>query len=216
MSDDDKTSGSESSSGNQMTDAEFASARERYELGTATLIELADEFKVSRQALSGRFKRNGVVKGSRAHEIAESAGKGAKAVAEASGAVSERFHDLRTEWIEETRIEGVKALKQARLIAQKTVIDEMKKGATASLETIDGDMKVIARYSKTLLDNIEGALRVLKSDEHVDENALPALIVEDLTNEEILQHHKNTGALPEDATVEEMLSEDIEIEGVSD
>ncbi|MDE4297097.1 hypothetical protein PXK56_18070 [Phaeobacter gallaeciensis] len=213
MSEDTKPSGSESNSGNRMTDADFAAARERYELGTATLIDLSDEYGISRQALSERFKRNGVVKGSRAHEVAAAAAKGAKSAAEAAGAAADRFQDKRAEWIEEARIQGVQALKQARLIAQKTVVEEMKKPG-GSMEAIDGDLKALGRYNKILLDNLEGTLRILRSDEHIDEEDLPILSVEDLTNEEILDHHKMTGALPEDATVEEMLAEDIEIDGV--
>ncbi len=214
MSEDKTPSGSESTSGDRMTDADFASARERYELGTAGLVELADEYGVSRQALSKRFKNNNVKKGSRAHEVSAATAKGAKEAAEAAGASSERFHDKRADWIEETRIQGVQALKQARLIGQKTVVDEMKKPG-ANLENIDGAMKVVARYSKMLTDNIESTLRILKSDDHVDEEDLPTLTIEDLTNEEILQHHINSGALPEDATVEEMLQEEVEIEGVT-
>lgn len=215
MSEEKKASGSEGSTGDRMTDADFAAARERYELGTAGLIELADEFGVSRQALSKRFKNNGVQKGSRSHEVAAAAEKAAKMAAASSAASAERFHDRRSEWIEETRIAGINALKQARLIAQKTVVEEMKKGPTADLERLDGKLRALGRYNKILLENVEGALRILKSDEHVDEDALPNLIIEDLTNEEILKHHKMTGALPEDATVEEMLSETLDIEGLS-
>lgn len=214
MSEDKAPSGPESTSGDRMTDADFALARERYELGTDGLVELADEYGVSRQALSKRFKNNGVMKGSRAHEVSAAAAKGAKEAAAASGAASERFHDKRADWIEETRIQGVAALKQARLIGQKTVVDEMKKPGS-NLENIDGAMKVVARYSKMLTDNIESTLRILKSDDHVDEEDLPMLIIEDLTGEEILQHHKDSGAMPDDATVEEMLHEEIEIEGVT-
>lgn len=215
MSDNEKPSGTENSTSDRMTDAQFSIARERYELGTHGLVELADEFGVSRQALSKRFKNNGVKKGSRAHELAEAAGTAQKEATAAAEKASERFNERRAELIEETRMEGLKALKQARLIAQKTIVDEMKKSSGASLGNIDDDIKVIARYSKTLLDNLEGSLRILKSDEHVDEEDLPGLVIEDLTNEEILEHHKNTGALPEDATVEEMLAEEIEIDGVN-
>lgn len=213
MSEETKPSGTETSSGDRMTDADFASARERYELGTATLVELAEEYKVSRQALSKRFKNNGVKKGSRAHEVKAATGEGVKKAAEAAAAAQERFQDKRAEWIEETRLQGFQALKQARLIGQKAVVDEMKAGG--SIERIDGSLKALGRYNKLLIDNLDATLRLLNSDEHIDEEDLPNLIVEDLTDEEILQHHKNTGALPEDATVEEMLADEIEIDGVS-
>ena len=197
-----------------MTDADFAIARDRYELGTHTLVELADEFGITRQALSNRFKRNGVVKGSRSHELAEASSKGTKKAAEEAAAAAERFSDIRAEWIEDTRIQGVKSLKQVRLIAQKTLVDELRRPG-GNVGAIEDQMKVLARYNKTLLDNLEGTLRILKSDEHVDEDDLPILSIEDLTDEEILEHHKMTGALPEDATVEEMLAEEINIDEIT-
>lgn len=206
----EKPSGSEVGSGDRMTDTEFASARERYELGTAGLVDLADEYGVTRQALSKRFKNNGVVKGSRAHEVASATEAAAKKAAAEAAAASERFAIKRSDWIEEVRIQGLQALKQARLIAQKTVVDEMKRPVGGDLANIDTAMRAISRYNKVLIDNIEGSLRILKSDEHVDEDDLPNLVIEDLTNEEILHHHKMTGAIHEDATVDEMLAEDLD------
>lgn len=194
----------------RLSDAEFAEARELYELGKSGLGELADAFGISRQALSRRFKDAGVVKSSRAHEVAAIAGKAASGAPSASAAAAiERFADKRADWIEETRLEGVQALKQVRLIARKIVVENMKAGGT--MAAVDDDLKATQRFNKILVDNIAATLDLLRANEHVDEEDLPSLTIEDLTNEEILQHHKNTGALPEDYTIEEMLSEDIDI-----
>jgi prophage DNA circulation protein len=202
--------------GRRLSDAEFAEAKELYELGQLGLVELADKYGVSRQALSKRLKGAGAVKGSRAHEIAAAASAAAKsAAASSAAAVAERFADKRAEWIEETRLEGVQALKQARLLARKTVADQLRLGSTgaaAPMAAIDDDLKAIARFNKILIDNISEALRILKSDELIEEDNLPTLQISDLTDAEILDHHKATGALPEDATIEDMLSETLEVE----
>ncbi|MBD9511621.1 hypothetical protein IB265_33235 [Ensifer sp. ENS10] len=193
--------------GKRMSDADFAEARELYELGKAGLGELADQFGVSRQALSSRFKSAGAVKSSRAHEVASAAKKAVTGAAGASAAATaERFADKRGEWIEETRITGVRSLKLARQLAQKIIQDALAGGHAIS--TVDDDLKAVQRFNKILVDNLESALNLLEADKHVDENDLPTLSIEDLTNEDILKHHIGTGALPEDTTVEDMLAEE--------
>lgn len=210
----EQTNSSEEDNKNRrMTDAEFASATEKYELGTMGISALADEYGISRQALSKRFKNAGIQRGSRAHEIAKATSVAEKNAAARAQAASERFVDIRAEKIEETRIQGYSALKQARLLAQKTIVEEMKKPGGRP-EVVESDLRALARYNKILVDNIEATLKVLKSDEHIDEEDLPSLVVEDLTDQEILDHHKATGALSEDTTLEEMLEEQINIEGV--
>jgi transposase-like protein len=193
------------STGKRLSDAEFAEAKELYELGKAGLSELADQFGVTRQALSARLKNAGAVKGSRAHEAAAATKKAATGSpsAAAAGAI-ERFVDKRGEWIEETRITGVRQLKLARQLAQKAIQDAISAGR--SIATADEDLKAVQRFNKILVDNLESALNLLEADKHVDENDLPTLSIEDLTNEDILKHHVGTGALPEDTTVEDMLA----------
>lgn len=206
---------SSGASGRRLTDAEFAEAKELYELGKAGLGDLADQFGVSRQALSARLKNAGAVKGSRAHEVA-AATKAAVAGAPSAVAAAaiERFADKRAEWIEETRMSGVRQLKLARQLAQKIVQDNLAAGRP--MAATDDDLKALSRFNKILCDNLEHALGLLQADKHIDESDLPTLNIEDLTNEEILQHHKNTGALPEDATIEDMLAEEApEIEEIN-
>lgn len=195
--DDDTTSGSK----RRFTDADFETARELYELGKAGIAELALDFGVSRQTLSKRLKDAGAIKGSRAHEVGAAAGAAAKATVE-------RFADRRAEWIEETRLQGLAALKQARLIGQKIVVDTVKAGN--SLATVDDDLKALGRFNKILIDNIGKSLEVLRADEHIDEDDLPILTIEDLTDEDILNHHKSTGALDEDATIEDLNLHEVE------
>ncbi|QNG62606.1 HTH - DNA binding domain-containing protein [Rhizobium phage B1VFA] len=191
----------------RMSDADFAEAKELYELGKAGLSELADQFGVSRQALSQRLKSAGAVKGSRAHEVAAAAKKAVTGAAGSSAAATaERFADKRGEWIEETRITGFRQLKLARQLAQKVVQDALAAGR--SIATTDDELKAVMRLNKILCDNIESTLNLLEADKHVDQNDLPSLNIEDLTNEDILKHHIGTGALPEGSTVEDMLADE--------
>jgi DNA-binding MarR family transcriptional regulator len=183
------------SGGKRMTDSEFQTARELYELGKATIAELAKEFGVTRQALSKRFSDLGIVKASRAHELTTAA-------VAAEKVVLERFAEKRAELIEETRMTGFQALKQARMIAQRIAIDQLKK--SAPLGDVDADLRAASRLNKIVIDNIDAALRLLNADEHIDEVDLPVLTIEDLTNQDILDHHKSTGALDDDATIEDI------------
>lgn len=213
----DKTKTEASGGGKRLSDADFAEARELYELGKAGLADLADTYGISRQALSKRFKDAGAVRGSRAHEAAAAikAAVGSAPSPSAAAAI-ERFADKRADWIEETRLQGIKQLKLARQLAQKVVQDAIAAGRPVS--SADDELKAVQRFNKIICDNLQNALDILRANEHVDEDDLPTLTLEDLTNEEILQHHKATGALPEDATLEDMLAEsapDIEIEGLN-
>ncbi len=193
---DDSISGSKP----RLSDAEFETAKELYELGKAGIAELANEFGVSRQTISRKLKDAGSVKGSRAHEVAAAAGAAVKATVE-------RFADRRAEWIEETRLQGLAALKQARLIGQKLVVDTVKAGG--SLATVDDDLKALGRFNKILIDSVSKSLEILRADEHIDEDDLPILTIEDLTDEDILSHHISTGALDEDATVDDLNLHDL-------
>lgn len=192
-----------SSSGKRLTEEEFQQARDLYETGKRTLIEIAGDLGISRQALSRRFKDAGVVKGSRAAEVATAGHKAAVAAAE-------RYSDKRAAWIEETRLTAVNVLKQSLTLARVTLIENVK--AKRPPAAIDDDIKTLSRYNRLLIDNIEATLRVLNADEHIDEDSLPELVIQNLTNEDVLKHHKDTGALPPDATVEDMLHDVIGLE----
>lgn len=193
----DEDYGDESASGGsrkRLTEAEFATAREIYELGKQGVAEIAADLGVARQTLARRFKAAGAVRGSRAGEVAE-----------AAKVVAERFASRRAELIEETRMAGVNALKQHRIISQKIFVDMAR--ASADPATKDDDFKALGRYGKLMADNIQATLKILDADNYVDEEDLPVLHIEDLTAADILKHHINTGVLPEDATLEDLNTE---------
>jgi len=99
--------------------AEYEYARSRYEEGTRTLMELSRELGVSPQLLHQRFKRDGVVKGSKITDEKE--------MRKAALARAETFVAKRVEWIEETRLSGVNVLKQSLLLARHTVSENIKR-----------------------------------------------------------------------------------------
>lgn len=188
----------------RMTEAEWAQCVEAYELGIKGTVELAAEFGVTRQALYQRFRSNGIIEGSRAHEIKD-------AVKEAAKAQAEKFADNRMDWIEETRINGYNALKQAQAIATKIVAEALKK--SDPMQTVNEDLKAVKRFQDILVDNINTRLGpILNSDQVTDEESLPSLMLEDLTAEEVIEHHRDIGALDEDTDIDQLLkSVDVEI-----
>lgn len=184
-----------SGSGNRISEEVYEAARDAYERGDAGISELSDKYGVSRQALHKRFKKNNVQRGSKASVVA-------------AEKIVESFIERRADWIEETRFQGYQALRQTQLVARKIVIDATR--ASRPLSSVDADLRAIGRLHKILCDNVLVSLKVLKADDHIDEGNLPTLTIEDLTDEEVLNHHKSTGAMDEDATVEDMLRESLD------
>jgi hypothetical protein len=185
----------------RLTDQQWAEICELYETDKAGVVELAKKYGVSRQNLTKRFKTEGIIRGSRV--------PGASSEPEV-----ERFADKRGLWIETTRVNGFKSLQQANMLTRKILSDGLKSGS--GLGTIDEDLIAAQRYDKILRDNLAATLKLLGADDYVDEDDLPELHIEDLTQEEILQHHKNTGALEEHATIEDMLQEAIDLGEIHD
>lgn len=203
-----ETEDEDASGVDRMSEEDFQSAREEFEFGRSGVVDLADKYGVTRQAISRRFKRIGAIKGSRAHELVTPASSGASQPAPEP--VVERFSARRSDWIEETRVTGYNALKQAQMIARRTMLEALKAKKLPS--AIDDDMRAIQRFNKILCDNVSATLSLLNADDNIDDDDLPILTIEDLTDEEVLQHHKNTGAFDENTTVEEMLAEKFEFE----
>ncbi len=187
----------------RISDAVFQQARDDYEFGLKGMVQIAEEIGISRQALSKRFKDVGARRGGRAHELA--AIEAAKIAAVPPP--PERFEDKRADWIEETRMNGFMAMKQAQMIARKIVLDQVKAGG--KMGEIDPDLKAAQRYVRTINESFDAQLRLLRSEEYVDDKDLPNIEILDLTDEDVLKHHQSTGAFPLEMTVEEMLAEEI-------
>jgi AcrR family transcriptional regulator len=208
------TSGSETTGeekkARRLSDAEWAVIDEQYELGTKGVTELADEYGVSRQTISKHFKDKSIVRGSRAHELAAKAGQAAAAAA----VQAERYSDRRVQWIEETRLQGYNALKQATMLLNKRLMEVYKTPGATPAAAMD-DLKALKLYQQSLIDNFDFRLnRLLNADEIADENALPQLRIEDLTHTDVVEFHQNNGMAETDEDIEDILAhvEAIEVE----
>jgi transposase-like protein len=177
----------------RLTEAEKAEIRELFELGKMRMGELATKYGVTRQALFKWFKKDGIVYGSRAHEIAAAISSGLK---KAEATHAERYAEKRMEWIEESRVQGYKDLKQAIMIVKKTLADAVV--SKAPLGSIDDDLKALTRYHRMLENNAAARLKLLDADNVVDEKDLPKLQIEDLTVDKIVEFHKNNGITDEE------------------
>ena len=187
----------------RLTDAEFAEVREVYELGTAGLTDLADKHGISRQALSKRFKDAGVVKGARAAEIAEAAKKAAAVGATGAAAAStvDRFEEKREQWVEESRVGAMHNMVLVERLTKKAIQEALAK--SAPLSTIDDELKAIERIKKIFIETGRHKLvDILNAAELIDEDNLPSLILEDLTDQEIIDHHR---------MIDESLGDDVDL-----
>jgi hypothetical protein len=193
----------------RLTDSDYVEAKELYELGKMRLSELGEKYDVSRQALWRRFKADGVEYGSRKAEVQAAVSAGVKAattqVAAQQVAQAERYNDKRAEWIEETRTSGYRALKQADMLAKKIVADALK--ASASMASTDDDLKAVHRFQKILVENTLTRLDILRANDLIDEDDLPEIHFEDLTDDDILAHHKDNGLIDESEDPDAILAE---------
>ncbi|TDW20417.1 hypothetical protein EV128_12547 [Rhizobium azibense] len=199
----------------RLSDSDYAEARELYELGKMRLSELGEKYDVSRQALWRRFKDDGVEYGSRASEVSAAASAGVKAAttqnAAQQTAQAERYNEKRAEWIEETRTSGYKALKQADMLAKKIIADALKVSAgsasAGTLASTDDDLKAVQRFQKILVENTITRLDILRANDLIDEDDLPEIHFEDLTDDDILNHHRENGLMEEGDDPDAILAE---------
>lgn len=202
--------------GNRLSESDYAEARELYELGKMRLAELGEKYDVSRQTFWRRFKKDGVEYGSRAGEVQAAVSAGVKqAVTSSVGQqvtqALERYNDKRAEWIEETRTNGYKALKQADMLAKKIIADAIKGAAGGStagrLASTNDDLKAVQRFQKILVENTLTRLDILRANDLVDEDDLPEIHFEDLTDDDILSHHRENGLIDENEDPDAILAE---------
>ncbi|QIG69068.1 hypothetical protein EVB77_034 [Rhizobium phage RHph_N1_10] len=193
----------------RLSDSDYAEAKELYELGKMRLSELGEKYDVSRQALWRRFKQDGVEYGSRASEVSAAASAGVKAATTAAAAQqttqADRYNDKRAEWIEETRTNGYKALKQADMLAKKIVADALS--TKSPMATTGEDLKAVQRFQKILVENTLTRLDILRANDLIDEDDLPEIHFEDLTDDDILAHHRDNGLIDENEDPDAILAE---------
>lgn len=186
----------------RLSPADWIKIVDDYELGHKGVTELSEEWGVTRQTISNYFRSNNVVRASRAHEVKEQEEKARAAAAK----VAERYAEKRAEWVEETRLTAYAAMKQAQLLLSKRIIDAYKVPGGSAAAAMD-DIKALRTYQSSLIENFSFRLNdLLRANEQMDEEDLPTLIVEDLTDEDLVDHYKNIGAINEEDDIDEILA----------
>lgn len=170
--------------------AQWEEIRNAFELGTATTTELAKKYGVSIQAVSQYFKRHGIVKGSRAHELTEAATKAAK---DAAAATAASFANNKANYIEETKNE---AYKWSRLIGQMTMkvmhdtLRAAAPGVPPNFSNVRDEWKALRVAAATVRETIEVRSKILDIDNYLDAQELPEIVFRDINDQDIAEHLK--------------------------
>lgn len=200
----EETSGSEAvtetKQSRRLTAEEWNELVTAYEYGTHGIVELSKKYGISRQAIDKEFKKRGTVRYSRRAEY-EAMQKQQQA---AAARVAERFAEKRAEYIEETRMQGYAALKQAVALLNKRVLDVYKMPGTPPASAME-DIKALKLYQKALIENFEFRLgRLLNADDVINEDDLPNLVVDDMTVDDVIRHFQEKNLIDEDADLDEL------------
>jgi hypothetical protein len=172
----EQTGEDENGSGKRLTDAQWKEIRDKFELGQARGGKLAQEYGVSAMAISKHFRKHGVVFGSRAHEL--NAPKASAPVA------TQTFAEKRDKRIEDTKEQAYQGAQALHLAMMKIMKESMTPGGS-SFSTHQNSVKTLRGLAAILKDTTEIRYKVLDADSHVDENDMPILPIEVLTDEEI-------------------------------
>lgn len=163
----------------RLTGREYARAKTMYQSGEYSLSEISDEVGVSATALSRRFKRDGVTKGSDATRVSAAV---KRAIEQTSAAhakeLAETAHDIK-----------MQALKALKLFNQKAYSDV----ATAIRDKKDlaeqlNSLKALEVASKIISTNYGTGARILGLDKDVNpDDDLPELHIKLMTENDVAE-----------------------------
>lgn len=164
----------------RLTPVQWQEAATLYELGDTTMSEIADRYGVSVGAVSQMFRKMGVERGSRAHEVkAKVAEKAVEAVADAAASFAQ---DRKTK-ILETKFQSYKSLEMIHVLTHKAVVEAKASGRP--LGSLVDDLKALRLASAIFAQTRAERFAVLDADNDVDEASLPEIHIRDLTEVEI-------------------------------
>lgn len=166
----------------RLSDAQWAEIRELYALGEASASELADRYGVTPSALSQHFKKHSVIKGSRAGEIAKKVEEEVKA---AHVAAVVNFESQRRQRIEKTREDTYKSLEFIGLKTMQLLSQAASATPPRTPAAVLNDLKAMRLAAAIVEQTRVGRLQVLQADRDIDETALPQLVIDDLSPEDI-------------------------------
>lgn len=187
----------------KLTDAQWAEIVTLYELGEHSAADLSKRFGVTPSALSQHFKKNGIVKGSRSGEIAKAVEKEVKA---AHVAAVVTFESKRRQRIEETRENTYLFLDNISKSAMKLLVEAGK--ASLPPASVYADLKALRLAAAIVEQTRVGRLDVLQANRDIDEESLPNLVIDDLTDDDIKAHHARNEAESDDDILPSVDDED--------
>ncbi len=183
----------------KMTPLDYAKARRLYEMGTATLAELAEQFGVHPSSLHERFKRDGVVKGSRVSEALE---KMDEVIANDAEQLMKRVTDTK-----EQHYRYAEALSK---MTMQAIIDTRQKGKP--IAAADGDLAALNKAAKTLEVLRKERYKLLGlDDDGGDPNENEEILISEMTDEQIDELRQAANPNVDNSEGIESLLEDIDI-----
>jgi hypothetical protein len=191
----------------RLSATEWAEARSLYELGTATVDEIAVKFGVRRDTISKKFAKEGVKKGSRAAEHAE---KISETVAAAAAKTAAEATVLSAKRIIETKDTYFRAFDWLTKLSVKTVQDAISGGR--GVESAMPALKTFEKLTNILTSHRQEKYALLGLDkDEVPDGDLPTLLVEEISDGEARDMAQKKGLNfddPFDAMPEEQISEE--------
>jgi AcrR family transcriptional regulator len=154
------------------TPADWAEARNLWELGEMRAQELCERLGVTRSALHQHFAKHKSYFGSRKKDIE----------AKAEEVVS-TFAMKRKQRIEETKTQTYELDSALNAYARKMLSDAIK--GTATLSSREKELKALHKLAVVNTLTRQGRYHVLDADNEIDENELPEIRFKDLSKEDI-------------------------------
>lgn len=168
----------ESSSKSRITPAQWSEAKALWESGEFTLTQISEKVGVTREHLSRRFKKEGIEKGVKKIETTAAA-------AEAVESELSRLAKILPARIAETKEQHYQWASNIGKLAMQTVIIAQRDGRP--LSSTGEDLKALDRLMAIEAKVMEQRYKALGIDreDYVDEESLPTLTIDILTEEEM-------------------------------
>lgn len=194
----------------RLTPREYARAKTMYQSGEYSLAEISDTVGVSASALSRRFKRDTVERGSDARKVSAAV---KRAIEKTSAANAEELaqtaHDIK-----------MLALKSIKLFNTKNYSDVAKQIRDGKpIAEILGDLKALEVASKIVALNYSTGARILGLDRDINpDDDLPELQIHIMTENDVAELRENqrreeaeeSGELDDDEIMAALSDEDLD------
>lgn len=165
--------------GKRLSDAQRKEICDLYAAGKMKVTALAEQFGVTKSAISQLLKKNEVIWASRLAE--EASEKIERAAREAPPARDPKFAEKRMSRIEQTREESYNWMRLVQMKALK--IQQEAELSGTPIATLKETIRVLRMQVAMIAESSRFRLEVLDAHEHRDEAELPQIIIRDLAEE---------------------------------